>query len=115
MIDPAKLSKEVAEPRIGQAIVVMTTANEEYEFRFPKNLSGFRMQCRDGTTFRYSFFRNKVGTAAPSEPYATVLANGNLQLRNLNLEKEIMIYFTEGTGGKIVEFILWYKEEEVQQ
>lgn len=103
--------EQLTEPEIGLAIVNLTTANKEYEFILPKNLRGFRMQCRDGTTFRYSFLRGKVGTAAPSEPYATVLANGHLQPNNLNLEEKTIIYMAEGTGGKVVEFIMWYKEE----
>jgi len=89
-------------PKIGQATVVLIAANTEYEFRFPKNLSGFRMQCRDGTAFIYSFVKNVVGMAVPSEPYATVLANDNLQLRNLNLDKETVIYLA-GSAGKVVE------------
>lgn len=87
--------------------IPLETTDKEYHRQLPKNLKGLRLQCQDGTTFRYAFESGKVGTAAPSPPYGTVLANGHIEIRNLNIE-ELHLYVA-GTAAKVVEVLVWSK------
>jgi len=92
--------------KLGIANIVMTTANQQYLYQFPRDVHGFRIQCRDGTTFRFAFEKDKVATATPSNPYFTVPTNGHVLIKNINVE-ELRIYMAEGTGGKVAEIISW--------
>lgn len=91
--------------KLGIANITMTAGDQEYPYQFPEDVRGFRMQCRDGTTFRFAFEDGKVGTANPSPPYHTVLANGHVIIRNIAI-KELHLYVA-GTAGKVVEIISW--------
>ena len=114
--DVARLHKEIAdlkkeimkEPatKVSIANIVMTTQNTEYSYQFPEDVKGFRMQCRDGTAFRFAFEMDKVGTANPSPPYHTVLANGYIEIREVRIE-ELHLYVACGTANKTVELISW--------
>lgn len=82
----------------------MAAANTEYHLEL-KKVKGFRIKCRDGTAFRFAFEKDKVGTAAPSEPYYSVLANNSVPVRNIDVE-ELHIYMACGGTGKVAELIV---------
>lgn len=70
-----------------------------------RKVKGFRIKCRDGTAFRFAFEQGKVGTATPAEPYYTILANGSVSVRNIDVE-ELYVYVACGSTGKVVELIV---------
>lgn len=80
----------------------MPSADKEYDLIL-KNVKNFRIQCRDGTALRFAFEQGKV--AAGHEPYYTVLANGNVPVRNVNIE-ELKVYVACGSANKVAEFIV---------
>lgn len=101
-VEELKTSKGAS--RIYIVMKKMATANEEYHLEL-KNARGFRIQCRDGTAFRFAFEKDKVGTAAPSEPYYTVLANSHVTVRNIEVE-DLHVYMACGGTGKVAELIV---------
>ena len=88
------------------ANVLLTTANQEYEYQLPRACKRFRVKTRDGTAFRLAFEKDKVGTAAPSNPYYTVPTNGEYDSKNIRVT-ELHLYLACGVGGKVAEVISW--------
>lgn len=87
--------------------ITLLATDTEHHRQLPENIRGFRLQCRDGTTFRFAFESGKVGTVAPSPPYFTCLANKYIKVKGLNV-KELHLYVS-GTIAKVIEIIVWSK------
>jgi len=84
--------------------IPMPLADTEYKWFLPKHTKTFRIHCRDGTAFRFSFEMDKVASSSP--PYITVRANGSHQERNLDAEG-LILYVACGSTDKVVEGIAW--------
>ena len=106
-----KVEKETPEGKQGDAqrlyvVTVPMGAQDTEKHRILHNVKGLRLQCRDGTAFRFAFEQGNVGTANPTEPYHTVLANGHVLIKNLDVE-ELHLYLACGTADKVAEVIVW--------
>jgi len=84
--------------------ITMTDANVEYSQELPDGVIALEMRCRDGTAFRHSFTTGKVAT--PTNPYNTVLANGEYKKEGLYLRQHTL-YMACGSGSKVVELRVW--------
>jgi len=108
-MQPYEIVAEGAEAEGAEKVYIVTipmpTADKEYH-RIIHDVKGIRLQCRDGTAFRFAFEQDKVASATPNEPYHTVLANGHVTLRGLNVE-ELHLYLACGVGAKVAEIIVW--------
>lgn len=84
--------------------VTMTSANTEYSQALPANPKRFRIHLRDWSAFRLAYVTGKV--AAPTDPYESVLANGEKYEDNLGVSS-LTLYFASGTAGKTAEVEAW--------
>lgn len=82
----------------------MPLKDTEYKWMLPRHTKGFKIQCRDGTAFRFSFEMGKVASASP--PYWTVMANGSYQTRNIDADG-LILYVACGSDAKVVDCIAW--------
>jgi len=87
-------------------VTVPMGAIDAEKHRILHDVKGLRLQCRDGTAFRFAFEQGKVGSANPAEPYHTVLANSHVLIKNLDV-KELHLYLACGGADKVAEVIVW--------
>ena len=107
-MSPEKDERETQKTEAGRLYVVtvhMGGADTE-RHRILHNVKGLRLQCRDGTAFRFAFEQGKVGGANPTEPYHTVLANSHVLIRNPDVQ-ELHLYVACGSADKVAEIIVW--------
>jgi len=110
-MSPEKVDKVTTEGKKGDAqrlyvVTVPMGGTDEEQHRILHDIKGLRLQCRDGTAFRFAFEQGKVGSDTPAEPYHTVLANSHVLIKNLDV-KELHLYLACGSADKVAEVIVW--------
>ena len=85
--------------------LTLTTQDTEYSLALPANCKAFSLQCRTSAAVRLAFETGKV--AGPTEPYATVKADGAYTSPEWMNASSLTIYLAGGSGGLIVEIISW--------
>jgi hypothetical protein len=84
--------------------VTLTSANTEYSQALPANTKRFSVHLRDYATFRVAYVTGKV--AAPTAPYFTIAANGELYNEGLDASSKTL-YLASPTAGKTAEIEVW--------
>jgi hypothetical protein len=84
--------------------VTLTSANTEYSQVLPANTKRFSVHLRDYATFRVAYVTGKV--AAPTAPYLTIAANGELYNEGLDVSSKTL-YLASPSAGKTAEIEVW--------
>lgn len=90
--------------------IPLPAANTEYIWQLPKNLRWFRLQCRASTDLRISTQSDCVASSAA--PYYTLKSGTDWPGNDMDIQKDVFLYFATGSTGQVVEILVGLKEEE---
>lgn len=90
--------------------ISLSAADTEYIWQLPKNMRWFELQCRAATDLRISTIRDCV--ASSTAPYFTLKSGTVLSEGDLDIKKDIFLYFATGSTNQVVEILVGLLEEE---
>lgn len=85
--------------------VTLTTANTEYEFKFPMDTKKVKIQARTAVDVKVGTANGSVNGASPSGPYFTMKSGTVLTEEDLDFSG--IVYLANASAGTIVEILTW--------